>query len=89
MPNDGGKRVSEANPIDRVVINFVKNNPGSSIKNVELNRVFQSVTTGSPTTVDIRLSRRLASLYKKGKLNRRKIAVGPGYDGTRWVYAYD
>ena len=81
--------MSKVNLIDDAIISFIKENPGSSVKTSALNDIFQNATKGSVINVDRRLSRRLAYLHKKGKINRKKVSIGPGHDGTRWVYAYD
>ena len=75
--------------IERVVINHVSKNPGSSIKTIALVDVFHKAAGGNVMTVEKRLSRLMASLYREGRLNRKKVPLGIGHDGTPWVYGYD
>lgn len=75
--------------IERVVMNHVANNPGASVKSVALVEEFHAFAGGNVMTVEQRLSRTLARLYRAGKLDRKKFSLGPGYDGTRWVYGYN
>jgi hypothetical protein len=75
--------------VEQVVINYVANNPGTSVKDVVLVDVFHAAAGGNAITVEQRLSRTLAQLYKDGKLSRKRVSLGPGYDGTKWVYTYN
>lgn len=75
--------------LNALVINHATQKPGTSVLDVELIDKFHIAAGGSAFTVERRLSRLMAKLYREKKLNRRRISPGPGNDGTRWVYAYD
>ena len=83
------KHANEENPIVELVINYVRLHQCASVKSSDLVSNFHKLAGGNPMTVEARLSRCLARMFKNGLLNRKRVQIAPGFDGTRWVYGYD
>lgn len=85
-PMNKTKSLNSAVPLDCRVIQYCKENPHTSIKDLGLLNLFD----GNNMTTENRASRRLAKLCKSGYLTRVKVHVDAQlHDGTRWLYSYD
>lgn len=61
-----------------------------SVKDYDLVERFQKLSGGDVITIELRLSRLLARMYRKKILMRKKIRLDPStHDKAVWCYAYE